>query len=177
MRINIRLPDRAKLAAYFKAKPNQIRTASRKTVRELVNMGHKELGGALPRSAGTSVVGYRRVRAKKRTPKGRQRSSTGEIWMGTNKIAAKFGGKLRNDRAAKGAYAGRNYFRNSFVATMKNGYTSIFQRIAGTNKIKERYIAIPKAHGTTQQTAERLRKKMPMLIRANILKELNKFKK
>ena len=176
MRMRIRIEGQEAIAREFKARPAQVRRATRRTVRQLVNEGHKELGGAIPRSAGTPVGGFRRVRAKKTTPKGRQRSSRGEIWMGTNKIAARYAGKMRNDAGAGGAWAGKYFFENSFVATMKNGYESIFERVAG-GKLKQRYVHLPDARGDAQRAADKIELRLRKILRANLAQEIAKAKK
>ena len=171
MKMRIRLEGQKELAAYFKAKPAQIRRASRATVRQLTNEGYKELGGTIPRTAGTPVGGFRKVRAKKRTPKGRQRSSTGSIWMGTNKIAAHYVGKMSNGH--KGAWAGKYFFENSFVATMKNGYESVWQRTSGGG-IKQRYVHLPDARNNAKRAADKIEKKLRITLRKNLEKEMAK---
>lgn len=176
MIIRLRVEGREEIAANFKAKPAQIRRATRKTVRQVTNELHKELGGQIPRTAGTPIVGYRRVRAKKTTPKGRQRSSTGTVWMGTNKIAARYAGRLRNDPERNGAWAGKYFFENSFVAKMKSGYESIFQRIKGSNKIRQRYVHLPDARQDAVRAANKAELRLRKILRVNLQKELAKAK-
>lgn len=176
MKMTLRITGRDEIAKKLKATPAQVRRASRKTVRQVVNEGYRELGGTIPRTAGIPVGGYRRVRAKKQTPKGRQRSSRGEVWMGTNKIAAKFAGKVRNDPTTGGAWAGKYFFENSFVAKMRNGYESIFERVHGSRKLQQRYVHLPDARNDAQRSADRMELRLRKILRANLEKELAKAK-
>lgn len=171
MKMHIRLEGQKELAAFFRAKPAQIRRASRTTVRQLTNEGHKELGGTIPRTAGTPVGGFRRVRAKKRTPKGRQRSSTGSIWMGTNKIAAHYVGKMSNGH--NGAWAGKYFFENAFVAKMKKGYESVWERTSGGG-LKQRYVHLPDARNDARRAADKIEKRLRIVLRKNLEKEMRK---
>ena len=174
MQVRLKVTGQKELAAYFKAKPAQVRRAARRTVRQITNELHKELGGTIPRKAGTTVVGYRRVRAKKKTPKGRQASSRGSVWMGTNKIAAAYAGRLRNDPTSGGAWAGKYFFENSFVAKMKSGHESIFQKIKGTNKIRERYVHLPDARNDAKRAADKVELKLRNVLRKNLEIEMAK---
>ena len=172
----IRLEGHEAIAKSLNAKPAQIKRAARRTVRLAVTSLHKELGGAIPRTAGTPVAAYRRVRAKKRNAKTRGGRVSGSVWMGTRKIAAAYVGKLRNDPSAGGAWAGKYFFENAFVAKMKSGQESIFERVEGSNKIKQRYVNLPQARGVAKRAAFNTRKELASQFSKNLALEMAKKK-
>ena len=175
MVMRIRLEGQAAIAAMFKARPAQIRRASRKTVRTVTNRLHRELGGQIPRANSTPVVGYRKIRAKKKTPRGRGQSSFGSVWMGTNRIAARYAGRLRNNKSRGGASAGKHFFENAFVAKMSNGYESIWKRM-DDGKLKQQYVELPNARAIAEQAADKARRELKLLLRKNMEIEMNKGK-
>lgn len=123
--------DSSEAKAFFAQAPSKIRRSLKTTRTQITNKLTRELGGSIPRKSGTSVAGFRRVRVKKAAT---LKSST--IWLGGNLVAAKFGGALRN--VDGGAMAGRHFFKGAFVATMKNGYTSIFSRTSARRLRQEK---------------------------------------
>ena len=172
----IRLEGHEAVAKSLNAKPAQIKRAARRTVRLAVTSLHKELGGAMPRAAGTPVGAYRRVRAKKRNARTSKGRVSGSVWMGTRRIAAAYVGKLRNDPNAGGAWAGKYFFENAFVAKMKSGHESIFERVEGTNKIKQRYVDLPQAREIAKRAALSTRKELSSQFSKNLARELAKKK-
>jgi len=176
MVMRIRVEGQAAIAAQFKARPAQIKRAARKTVRQVTNKLHKRLGGAIPRADGTPVVGYRKIRAKKKTPRGRGRSSYGEVWMGTNKIAAHYAGRMRNRPSQGGASVGGHFFKNAFVAKMSNGYESVWKRIEG-GKLEQQYVELPSARREAERAAKDAQVDLARLLRKNMEIEMNKGKK
>ncbi len=176
MVVKIRLEGNEAIARSLNAKPAQVKRASRKAVRETVTALHKELGGAIPRAAGTPVGGFRRVRAKKKRAKQGRGKVSGSVWMGTRKIAAAYAGRLRNDPDRGGAWAGKYFFENSFVAKMKSGYVSIFQRVEGASKIRQRYVHLPSAAGVAKRAGDNARKDLSARFTKNLKEEMTKPK-
>ena len=177
----IRLEGKEEVARSLNAKPAQIRRAGRKVVRDTTNKLHRELGGAIPRAAGTPVGAFRRIRAKKRRAKVGQGKISGSVWMGTRKIAAAYVGRLRNDHDRGGAWAGKYFFENSFVAKMKSGHVGIFERIKGKSdtgrvKIKERHVHLPQAREIAKRAAYNARKDLSTRFTKNLKEELAKPK-
>ena len=176
MVVRIRLEGKEAIARSLNAKPAQIRRAGRKAVRDTTNKLHRDLGGDIPRAAGTPVGGFRRIRAKKRRAKVGQGRVSGSVWMGTRKIAAAYVGRMRNDPDRGGAWAGKYFFENSFVAKMKSGHESIFQRVEGTNKIRQRYVHLPSAAGVAKRAGDNARKDLSARFTKNLKEELAKRK-
>jgi len=171
VQMKIRIDGKKELAAYFAAKPAQIRRATLFTAKQITRELHKELGGAIPRSADTSTLGYRRARAKNTTPKARQRKVRGVVWMGTKKIAAKFVGKPRQ---GKGVVRVRGHvFQNAFIRNYGSGPV-VLQRIAGTDRLKEAKIELPNSAGQAQSAASRARGRIKRVIRERLRRELAK---
>ena len=178
IRIGLAQGDVQRAAKFFNAKPAQIKRATRRTVRTITNDLHKELGGTIPREADISVLGYRKVRVKKKTPKGRGKSSTGSVWVGQNQVQARFAkGRKRNDKARGGAWAGKYFFKNAFVLKAKSGFESIFQRTGkGKLPVKQAYINLPKAQEFTRKAADRAKNRLVPLLEKNLRIEMNKRK-
>ena len=176
MKFRLRVEGREEIKQTFRVLPKEIRRAARRTVRQVTNELHRELGGKIPRTAGVSVVGYRRVRAKKRTPKGRQVGSRGVVWMGTRPIAARYAGKMRDSEIYGGAFAGQYFFENAFVAKFKTGYVGIFKRNKDSGKLEEQHIELPKAHRDVVSSAEKIRPRMSELLQENLERERRKRK-
>ena len=170
--MRITLEDKTKVARWFALKPSQIARASRLSINQVTNELHKQLGGDIPRVAGTTVVGYRRVRAKKRLAKaGRGRIKRGVAWMGTMKIPAKYGGRMKN--AGSDAWAGKHFFKNAFVATMGNGYQSIFYRMPG-GKLKQAMIDLPKSDTQAKTAGRWARNRVDRVLERRLRAELAK---
>lgn len=167
MKINIRVENKEELNQWFKDKPKQINRASRLTVNRITSDLHKRLGGIIPKTAGTSVAGYRRVRAKKTLSKVKNRSKImrGVVWLGTMKIPAKYGGRTRNVKG--GAKAGRHFFENAFVATMKSGYRGIFYR-KPDGKLEQAMIDLPEAQENVIQAARWAKTAAPNYLRKQL---------
>ena len=174
MNFNLKIEGEAELAKWFKLKPTQIARASRLTVNKTTTMLHKKLAGDIPRKHGTSIVGYRKVRAKKTLSKVKKRTKNvrGITWLGANDIDARYAGKMRTVQG--GVRAGRHFFENAFIATMKSGYTGIFERIQGGSKIKKVMIPLTDAHDMAQVEADKALKYAQALLNANLYNEFNK---
>lgn len=142
-------------------KPAHVKRASRLAVNQITNEMHKELGGEIPRAHGTSVTGYRRVRSKKNLAKARAKRLRALVWQGTLRIPAKYAGKPR--KVTGGVKAGKHYFPNAFIATMKNGYTGVFKRITGSSKLEQEYIELEQAQKMVRRKAQ---EKLPKLQEA-----------
>lgn len=99
----------------------------------------ESLGGIVPRAAGTTVTGFRRVRSFHSNTKVRRNRHYSTVWLGGNRIAARYGGRMRE--ITGGAYAGKHFFANAFIHSFKSGYTSLFTRVNG--KMVEESIKVP----------------------------------
>lgn len=108
--------------------PREIRRVNRLVTNKLVRAIAKETGGTIPRAARTGVLGFRKKRLFASYARVKQTTVRGSVWLGGNRIAAKYAGKVRNVRG--GAKAGKHFFLGSFAATMPNGYRSVFHRKA-----------------------------------------------
>lgn len=172
MEMRIHLDGKAEAARWFKLKPRQIDRASRLSINQVTNELHKQLGGSLPRDAGTSVVGYRKVRAKKSLAKARSLAKRGVTWMGTMKIPAKYGGRMKQVHG--GVKVGRHFFENAFIATMKNDYQGVFKRIQGTDKIEQAMIDMPNADAQAATAASWAEARYKNVLRKRLHIELNK---
>ena len=183
MKFRLRVEGREEIKQTFRVLPKEIRRAARRTVRQVTNELHRELGGKIPRTAGVSVVGYRRVRAKKRTPKGRQVGSRGVVWLGTNQIEARFAGRMRDSETFGGAFAGKYFFENAFVAKFDSGYVGIFKRSEsgktrhGKAELEKQYINLPKSHEDAAKAAQEARPRMRELLQENLELERQKRRK
>ena len=176
MQYRLKVTGADKIAAKLKATPAQVRKASRSTVRQVVNELHRELGGIIPSHAGTPIGSFRKHRARKTTPKGRQRSSRGSVWLGTNKIAAAYVGRLREDPDAGGAWAGQYFFENGFIRKMRSGHVGIFTRVAGSRKIKQEDVELPDARNDAELAANRAQLRLRRILRQRLQIELDKVK-
>lgn len=172
MEMRIRLDGKEQVAQWFKLKPKQIDRATRLTINQVTNELHKSLGGKLPREAGTSVVGYRRVRAKKTLAKARSRANRGVTWMGTMKIPAKYAGRMK--QVPGGVQVGRHFFENAFIGTMKSGYEGVFTRIQGTDKIKQAMIEMNNAEAQVITAASWAEGRSKNILAKRLHIELNK---
>lgn len=113
----------------------EVNRVNRQVANKMMRDVRKEVGGSIPKASGTSVAGYRRKRVFFTNAKVKQKNTRASIWLGGNRIAARYGGKMRNTTG--GAKAGRHFFKDAFVATMGNGYTSIFRRGQGDKLVQE----------------------------------------
>jgi len=168
--IKLQLSD-PQLVRRLKPTKAQLARAQRLVINRIVDMTHKELGGSIPKRSGVRVGGFRKVRAKKNKAKVRQKTATGVVWLGGNKVQAKFGGRLKQTK--KGAYAGRHYWANAFVAKMKNGYESIFRR-TGNGKLEEMRIDVVPMHEIASRSVARNSENSTGLLRKELTKILNK---
>lgn len=175
MKLRLRVEGRGEIAQSFRAFPKEIRRASRRTVRQITNELHKELGGKIPRTAGVSILGYRRVRAKKRPPKANKRLTRGIVWLGTRRIAARYAGRMRDSETFGGAFAGQYFFENAFVAKFKSGYDGIFKR-NDQGKLEEQYVNLPQAHAEVIAAAGKSRSRISELLQKNLEHERRKRK-
>ena len=172
MQFKIRLEGKEQVKAWLKLKPVQINRASRITINQVTRELHKQLGGEIPKVGGTSVVGYRRVRAKKKLAKaGRTRIKRGITWMGTLDIPAKYAGRPRKTK--DGVKVGRHFFTNAFVVTMKNGYTGVFYRLPG-NKLEQAMIELPQSDAQAKSAATWANQRASSVLRSRLQIELAK---
>ena len=170
--MRITLKDKGKVATWFKLMPKQIDRASRLSINQVTNELHKRLGGEIPKVAGTTIVGYRRVRAKKKLARsGRQKVKRGVTWMGTMEIPAKYAGRMRSE--GSDAWAGKYFFQNAFIATMKSGYTGVFYRLPG-NKLKQAMIQLPKSDHQAKTAASWAKGRVEQVLTARLKVELAK---
>lgn len=172
MEYKITLDGKKEVKRWFALKPQQIARASRLTINQVISESHKKLGGNIPREAGTSVVGYRRVRAKKTLAKARRKVMVGVAWMGTLQIPAKYAGRAKNTKG--GVIVGRHFFENAFVATMKSGYTGVFRRVSGSRDIEQVMIDLPKARSQVESAATWAATQSKSILRDRLMTELNK---
>ena len=112
---------------------------SRKIANYIAKDLDDSLGGIIPRAAGTSVTGFRRVRSFHSNTRVRRAKHHSKVWLGGNRIAARYGGRMRE--VTGGAYAGRHFFANAFIHQFKSGYKSLFTRVNG--KLTEETIEVP----------------------------------
>jgi hypothetical protein len=122
---------------YFDRKPVQVKRAARNAINKITRLIKKELGGSIPKRAGSSVAGFRRVRSRssRSTVKKARRSGgvqESSVFMGTNDIAARFAGKPR--QIGSDVRAGRHLFRDSFIVEMSNGFRGVFKEVDGKLK-------------------------------------------
>lgn len=154
-------------------KPKQVERASRLAINQITNEIHKDLGGDIPKTHGTSITGYRRVRSKKTLAKSRKRTMRGVVWQGTMDIPARYAGKSRN--VSGGAKAGRHYFPGAFVATVgKNKYRGIFKRIKGSNKLEQVYIELTQAKALANRKAQQKLLQLPAAFRKQYRKQIKR---
>ena len=172
MDFGIQLDGKKEAARYFTAKPRQIERATRLTINKVVRSMHREAGGTLPRRAGTSVVGYRRARAKRSLAKARRKRTVGSVWMGTMKIPAKYAGKIRS--AKGGARAGRLFFKNAFVAKMAHGYEGIFRRKDGGRGVEQVHVDMPNAASDMRRIKDRNGPIIRRLLHAELVRQFKR---
>lgn len=150
--------------------PKQVKRASRLAVNQITSEIHKELGGEIPREHGTSIVGYRRVRSKKKLAKARGKGLRGVVWQGTLRIQAKYAGKPRKVKG--GVKAGKHFFPNAFIMTFKSGYSGIFKRKDG--KFVEEHIKIDKAKRMVDHKAREKLRELPAAFRKHYIKQIKR---
>lgn len=156
----------------FELRPVMIRKVSRITVNALTRDLNNDIGSTMPKVHGIGVAGYKRVRMKR--TRSLIRRPAGKVWVGENKVQAKFAGRMQNVNG--GAMAGKYYFKNAFVATMKkkegtSGYTSIFKRKPGSKKLIEERITLFDAEKVVAGAVERMKPKVKPLLKENLEKE------
>jgi len=152
-------------------RPAQIRSASRLTVNQVVRELQQDLGRSIPKQHGTSIAGFKRVRAKKTLAKAKTRKRIqGITWIGRNAIAAAYAGKPRN--VTGGARAGKYFFENAFVATMKSGHTGIFKRIKGSTKIVEQTVDLDQAQSQVRTAVNKKRGRISQILRQQLEKKI-----
>lgn len=162
---------------YFGAKPAQVQRAARLTANQVTNEIHKELGGTIPKRHGTSITGFRRVRAKKTLAKARRKRIHGITWIGRNAIAAAYAGKPKKTKT--GAKAGKYHFEGAFVARMKSGHLGIFRRIGGKaktgkSKIEEVTVPLTEAKRQVVRAAKGKRTRIRAIMQDQLRKQLKK---
>ena len=149
----------------------ELKRASRLVINKITNDVHKDLGGRLPRGSGVQIGGFRRVRTRKTKAKGN--TLRGTVWIGGNQIAAKYVGRPRD--VTGGAQAGRHFFPGAFVATMKNGYTSVFKR-SQNGKIKEQTVEVKNLHPEAQAAVRRHSATATKILKSELEKILRRRK-
>jgi len=111
------------------ATDKEIARVNRLVVNKIVREVYKQVGGLHPKETKTNTAGFRKVRTYRRALLVKRKSTFGKIWVGGNRISARFGGRMRN--VAGGAMAGSHFFPDSFVQTVRKsrgGFTSIWKR-------------------------------------------------
>ena len=175
MQFKIRLDGKAELGMYFAAKPAQIQRAARFTANEYTRIVHKEAGSEIPRVVASSVLGFKRVRAKRRLAKARAKRVQGITWIGENEIAGIYA-KGRLKKVKGGVMKGRYFFENAFVATMKSGHTGIFTRLS-SGKIKQATFPIEaQADGVIRDVVRSNEPKIQAMLRRRLERELSRKK-
>lgn len=179
MDITIKVEGAEAVAKEFALRPKQIERASRLTVNQITKELHKELGGQIPKTAGSSIPGYRKHRAKKRLAKAKDKKKIrGVVWLGTKSIAAKYIKGRPGHIAGYGASKGKYVFKNSFWKTMKNGYKSIFRRTKRTKSgIEEERVSLPKSHAESLAALRGKRRTIQNILEAQLRKLFEKGKK
>ena len=135
--------DSREIDALVRKSPVRLAQVSRKIANHIASDLYKDLSSIIPKEAGTNVSGFKRVRAHKSRTLVRRKRNHAKVWLGGNRIAARYGGRLRNTKG--GAFAGKHFFAGSYVATMKSGYRSIFHRTIGGRLVQD-YIEVPDMH-------------------------------
>lgn len=151
--------------------PRQVERIRRVVVNHIVRETHKKTGGVVPRKAGVTVVGYRRKRMFRTLARTRKRNVVGSVWIGTQDVAAKYGGVLRNTK--DGARAGRHFFKGSFVRTMPNGYRSIWHK-NDKGELVQDIIKVPDAHQPSLSAVMQTKSGASQILSRQIEKELAK---
>ena len=159
--------------------PANVRTAARQTIRQIVNEAHKELASDIPKRAGISITGFRRIRAKKNRPKGRGRIIRGSVWMGRNEVEARRAGKPKQfDGYVK---AGKYLFDKSFVMRVRNRGKDtnkssevflVYRRIAG--ELVKQNISLPDAPAQARGVFAAKRGKLESVMTKKIQIQLDK---
>jgi hypothetical protein len=128
------------LGASLLATDKEIARVNRLVTNKIVRDVHREVGKLQPRKTGTNVFGFRKVRVRKSKLLVRNRNTAGKVWVGGDRISASFGGRMRNVNG--GAKAGRHFFANSFVQTVRKnrgGFTSIWKRGLNTKLVEQTF--------------------------------------
>ena len=170
MDMRIRIDGKADVTKRLNLTPSKVQRAARLTVNQATRELKKELGGTIPKNHGTSIAGFRRVRAKSTLAKGRSKRVRGITWVGTKNIAAAYAGKPRNVK--NGAKAGRFFFDGGFVVKMKSGHKGIFRRVAGSDKIKEVTIPLTNAEAMVARAAKGARGKIMSIMQKQLRKQM-----
>lgn len=172
MRYNISLAqDTDRLARMVNLTPKEMNKASQRTINKVIPNIQREAGGAIPRAAGASVGGYRRVRSKRKIATVRR--LRGEVWQGTLKIPAKYAaGRLRQTRT--GVRAGRLFFEGAFLATMRNGYRGVFRRKGAGRAIQQEYIYLDDARSVMERLNKSARRDVTAILEDEVRKSWNK---
>lgn len=158
----------------FDLRPTQIGRAARLTINQITNELHRELGKEIPKYHGTSIAGFKRVRAKKKLAKANRKRLEGITWIGRNAIAAVYAGKPR--KVKNGVKVGRYLFENAFILKMKSGHIGVFRRIHGTRKIKEVLVELTDAKAQTIRAAKGKRSKIRQILQNQLRKQIKRRK-
>jgi hypothetical protein len=170
MQFNVSLRgDQERLQRLYNRTPVEMKKASKATINKVVPKYQREAGGAIPRSAGTSITGYRRVRSRKKLAK--IKKLRGEVWQGTARIPARYAGKLRQVKG--GVRAGRLFFEGAFIATMRNGYRSVFKR-KGKNRypIEQEFVYLDESQSIVARLADSARRDLSSILEDEVRKGL-----
>lgn len=167
--------DQARLQRMYKLTPRAMRGSVKKSINAILPKYQRLAGGQIPRDAGSSVTGYRKVRSRRRLAKGAAtlRRLRAEVWQGTARIPAKYAaGKLKQTK--RGVRAGRLFFDGAFLATMKNGYTGVFRRTGVGRKIEQEYIYLDNARAIVERLSVDFRRDLREVLEDEVRKTWNR---
>jgi hypothetical protein len=146
--------------------PRKVRNALRSAIRTTTTWAEKEFERRLASETEIPLPVYRRFRVKKKLFGGAIES--GLVWGGYNPIQARFAGRMAQDDG--GAWAGVYYFHRAFIATMRNGMTSIFKRRGRARlPIDQRTVAIPQTASIAETVAADAKQELLRRFRAKFL--------
>jgi hypothetical protein len=109
--------------AALAALPRDIFNAQRSAERDTVRFAKNEVQNRMIERTGVPARVFRRIKGRIRT---KNTQKLGVVWLGFNKVAAAYLGRLQQTRA--GAQAGKFFFQGGFIATMKSGHKSVWFR-------------------------------------------------
>jgi hypothetical protein len=109
--------------AVLNALPRDIFNAQRSAERDTVRFAKNQTQNRMIERTGVPARVFRRIKGRIRTKNTQQ---LGVVWLGFNKIAAAYLGRMQQTRT--GARAGKFFFEGGFIATMKSGHKSVWYR-------------------------------------------------
>lgn len=158
------------LIASLKAKPAQIARASRQAINKVNTDIHKELSSSIPKTHGTNITGYRKIRTHKTPAKARRKRIQGTTWWGGNSIAAIYA-RNKAKQVTGGVRVGAYFYENAFIATMKSGHVGVFQRVHGSSKIKEATISLTEAPREVREVANKAKSRFHREFKTQLAKQ------